>query len=189
MAKGSKMARRREAATEHLDLEGRTPRGFEALARYSRRLVHRFKSSELPAPKVELEVDPTTLANDLEPSTTRLVALVSRLRDGGWSEQDAIHARNLSLAAFDADYVPITSLIESIYLLGGQLKLAKKLRPQRGRRLVNRHADFDPRPKAGLLAGSAPRLACFFRRLARRLGWGVTGDPPAMADKHPPRQR
>ncbi len=151
MAKDSKMARRREVATEHLDLEGRTPRGFEALAWYSRRLMHRFKNIELPAPKVELEVDPTTLANDLEPSTTRLVALVSRLRDGGWSEQDAIHARNLSLAAFDADYVPIT----------------------------------------GLLAGSelAPRLACFLRRLARRLGWGVTGDPPAMAGKHPPRQR
>ncbi len=95
------------------------------------------------------------------------MALVERLRAGGWCEEDAVHARNQSIASLDADYVPVLRLIESVHLLGGHLDLAKKLRPARGRRLVNRHAEFGPEPEAGAsVAALGSRLPSFFRRIA-----------------------
>lgn len=156
-------------AARILGLEGRTPRGFEQLGRYCRWLVARLREVELPPPEAGLEVDPTAWANDLEPLALRLMALVDRLRLGGWRKQDAVHARNLSLASFDVDYVPVLRLIESVYLLGGQPHLARKLRPARDRRLVNRHTAFEPEPKAAsLVSGLGPRLPRFLRRIA---GW------------------
>ncbi len=154
-----------------LDLEGRTPRGFEQLGRYSRWLVRRLRNVELPPLGIGLEVDPKAWANDLEPLALRLMTLVDLLRAGGWCEEDAVHARNQSIASLDADYVPVLRLIESVYLLGGRPHLAKKLRPARDRRLVNRHATFGPEPEAGaLVAELGPRLPSFFRRIVSWLG-------------------
>ncbi len=202
-------------AARILDLVGRTPRGFEELARYSRWLVGRLRDVELPPPEVGLEVDAAAWADDLEPPALRLTALVERLRLGGWRQADALHTRNLSLAAFDADHGPVTRLIESIYLLGGQRYLAKKLRPVRGRRLINRQAALGPEPKAGnpaiakaaVFRALGPRLPAFFRRIPRWFGWrrngqgsaknakpcrhgvGVTADSPSDPTEHPPRHR
>ncbi len=159
--------------TRHiLELEGRTPRGFQQLALYGRWLVRRLRDVELPEPKVELKVDPRAWADSLEPSAKRLGMLVDRLRTGDWREQDAVHARNLSLGAFDADYVPITRLIESIYLLAGHLQLAKKLRPHRSRRLVNRNAASGPETeiRAHARPGTGQRLLGFLSRVLHWLG-------------------
>ncbi len=154
-------------AARFLDLQGRTPRGFEQLGRYCRWLVARLRKIELPPTGAGLEVDPAAWADELEPLAMRLMSLVDRLRLGGWREEGAVHARNRSLASFDADYVPVLRLIESVYLLGGQPHLAKRLRPARGRRLANRHAAFGPEPRAD---DSGPAdFGPHFLRLPRRL--------------------
>ncbi len=79
--------------------------------------------------------------------------------------------------------MPVTRLIESVYLLTGHLQLAKKLRPHRGRRLVNRHAAAGPAANYGTCprTGIGRRLFGFLItvRASSDIGGG-TGSPEIL---------
>ncbi len=84
--------------------------------------------------------------------------------------------RNDRLSVFDGTYGPITRLIEAVYLLGGEARKARRLRPSFRRRLVNRQAAM----AAGSAAGAGARatgLRAAARAAGHRLGQLARGLP------------
>ncbi len=123
-----------------LGIKGRTPRGFEELLYYAGWLEQRLRTIELPPGKVNMGLDPVGWADELKPLVEALSESLDRVEDGGRGEEWAVVARNRKIGEFDADLGPITRLVESVYLLGGQTELSRRLRPSFRRPLVNRAA-------------------------------------------------
>jgi len=128
--------------SKYLGLKGRTPRKYDDLERFGPWLLYQLRNVELPesrlgTPPVEKWVE------QLEP----LVTAFNLEKDGVdrtfWSEGHARDVFKERLGDFDAIYPPTVRLVENVYLLGDEVKLAGKLRPG-FRRLVNRRAEVDP---------------------------------------------
>ena len=152
-----------------LGIKGRTPRGYEDLLYFGKLLVIRLPAVQLPEPKVDMGIYPETWAAKLKPLVERLDAQLEAVDSRNWDEGMAVDARNQQIGEFDRDYVPVTRLIECVYVLGGDARLTRYLRPWLGRRLVNRSAAM----AAGSSRGSwVARLEGFLGRglLARVVG-------------------
>lgn len=126
-----------------LDLDGRTPRSYDELARFGPWLLYMLRN--IPLPKSRLGKPPVEdWARQLEPLVKTFgEQKVEVDRRAEWRETHAADVYKEALVNFDTIYPPLIRLIESVYLLGGQSRLAGRLRPD-FRRLVNRRAQLDP---------------------------------------------
>ncbi len=126
-----------------LHIKGRTPRSYDDLARFGPWLLYMLHN--IPLPKSRLGTPP------VEDWARQLAPLVKTFGDekdevdrrATWKEPLAADGFKEALVDFDTIYPPLIRLVESVYLLGGESRLAGKLRPN-FRRLVNRRAQLDP---------------------------------------------
>ena len=105
----------------------------------------------------------------MKPVVERLEEHFEEVRGRNEDEAMAVDERNHQLGGFDGVYSPVTRLIESVYLLGGEPKKARKLRLRFRRRLVNR--------RAAMAAGSAGGRALVGAGLKGR---GTLAEPPDL---------
>ncbi len=152
-------------ANDILGIKGRTPRGHEDLLYFGRQLVRGLPTVKLAEPKVALGVCPRAWAAKLKPLVDRLAEQLEAADSRNWEEDVAVDARNQRIGDFDGDYVPVTRLIECVYVLGGDAHRVRYLRPWLGRRLVNRSAAM----AGGSGRGSwAARLKSFLTQMMSR---------------------
>ena len=163
-------------ANDLLGISGRTPRGTEGVLSFGRRLVLSLPTIELPESKVDIGVSPRTWATKMKPLVERLEEHFKHARSRDWGRDVAVDARNKQLGDFDGTYGPVARLIESVYLLGGEVRKARKLRLRFRRRLVNRQAAMvvssavgASAPMEGASRVRSPRLGLLARRLGRWL--------------------
>ena len=153
-------------ASDLLSIRGRTPRGTEDVLSLGRYLVLSLPTIELPASSVDIGVSPRTWARKMQPLVERLETHVAAARSRTWTQDMAIDARNHQLGDFDGTYGPVTRLIESVFLLGGEARKARKLRLRFRRRLVNRRAAM----AEDSVAGAAMPWAAAVKATGYRLG-------------------
>ncbi len=134
-------------------IEGPTSRNSDTLIKQANIAISRLKSPEmaLPASKVKaIQVDPTSLAEELEAGVEQLREKNTELRQARRTVQKSRQRKNEAIVEHEQTFLWTSRTLEGYYQLAGEADLAKQIRPSTrrpGRRAVEVAEESDDAPQ------------------------------------------
>jgi hypothetical protein len=114
---------------ERYGSRGATPREGPALVAFVTAMANRLRDQPLPTPRVKVALDQRALADELLARVPEVEATLDRVARERRRAQAALIARDAAMDTLDGTFSNMASALTALYRIGGQAKLAARVRP------------------------------------------------------------